>query len=176
MFSPCCSVGQPVRVLLKACASIAVKLPSGNSVIAALALTDCGVYVGAISLRSSSKRLSRPVSVVRTPSASWLWITMLAIPPSRIGCVRRRENPQVLRNEREVFTKIKQRTKEKGKPMRRITYIQPRVKYVTDVEEDFMSNLSNFQIGDGDTTPIEDVDPDDIIITTKQDKLWDEEW
>lgn len=60
--------------------------------------------------------------------------------------------------------------------MRRITYIQPRVKYVTDVEEDFMSNLSNFQIGDGDTTPIEDVDPDDIIITTKQDKLWDEEW
>lgn len=60
--------------------------------------------------------------------------------------------------------------------MRRITYIQPRVKYVTDVEEDFMSNLSNFKIGDGDTTPIEDVDPDDIIITTKQDKLWDEEW
>ena len=60
--------------------------------------------------------------------------------------------------------------------MRRITYIQPRVKYVTDVEEDFMSNLSNFKIGDGATTPIEDVDPDDITITTKQDKLWDEEW
>lgn len=60
--------------------------------------------------------------------------------------------------------------------MKKFAYIEPRIRVASMAEEEFMSNLSNFQIGDGETTPIEDVDPDDIIITTKKDNLWDEAW
>lgn len=60
------------------------------------------------------------------------------------------------------------------------TYIQPQVKCVTEVDTEFMSNLSNYNIGDNGegnvTGPIEDVDPGDIIITTKEDNLWDDAW
>ncbi|MBQ8050895.1 MAG: hypothetical protein IJ197_04900 [Bacteroidaceae bacterium] len=59
----------------------------------------------------------------------------------------------------------------------KLTYIKPEIKCMTSMEEPFMSNVSKFQIGEeGTTTDIEDVDPDDIIITTKQDKLWDDAW
>ena len=59
----------------------------------------------------------------------------------------------------------------------KVSYIQPTVKCVSDVDDLFMSNVSKFQIGDdGKPTDIEDVDPDEIIITAKKDQLWDDVW